>query len=667
MEDDTDFEQPIPHDADDDEFDRAIKPATTHRHGGENPSSWGRVEPCPESRGNTRSRDCPPNAITVASRADSATTPQAIELAAEGGTHSLQEPQSRPVTRSRTRPSSAPRMHGETSGAREASLSVPNTSRKAKEERRLAEIPPKQWEVSDVCKWLESIGMPQHKSKFAHERVDGRLLLRMTSESLKWDLGLALGTRAQLEEEIAKLKSHEEHPRRRPASAPRERHRAISDPAVKALAAQRKAAAARRRAQVTEAERLRAGHVHAQALGEMRRCEAAAARTLGTRGRRSAKPLDPYDLDAWKPAMATKDRLKDFRELGASVATFRPKLCPGSDRILRETLGADDAGGRKDFLSRLESDLRARKMRAKERRRHHNELAEGGAEAQKLRQMKDDAFLRDALQEKLGEPLGEITEELVERVLHQVGPAQLGLTEKQSQVLMSMDDPVKREELLSELDGCLLERDKQDVQVKINRFEKKLKRKRRAWLQQCLRTNNFLHRCNNDMKARDRNRVQTSKMIEVQEKLRKSALPGAKATSASRGRPVEDLRDSLNDENAAADFFQQRLGWFDPKDEMREDDIKEARRLESEEGDEHAELLIEEKMHERDRRLNMLLDLALDERGLMDGTQMRRETAGGGAELGRFACFVFCIPSVFVLALLFGYVPYRKNTECCPQ
>lgn len=41
---------------------------------------------------------------------------------------------------------------------------------------------------------------------------------------------------------------------------------------------------------------------------------------------------------------------------------------------------------------------------------------------------------RDALQEKLGEPLGEITEELVERVLHQVGPAQLGLTEKQSQV-----------------------------------------------------------------------------------------------------------------------------------------------------------------------------------------------------------------------------------------
>lgn len=35
-----------------------------------------------------------------------------------------------------------------------------------------------------------------------------------------------------------------------------------------------------------------------------------------------AKPLDPYDLDAWKPAMATKDRLKDFRELGASVRTL---------------------------------------------------------------------------------------------------------------------------------------------------------------------------------------------------------------------------------------------------------------------------------------------------------------------------------------------------------
>lgn len=34
--------------------------------------------------------------------------------------------------------------------------------------------------------------------QFAHERVDGRLLLRMTSESLKWDLGLALGTRAQV-------------------------------------------------------------------------------------------------------------------------------------------------------------------------------------------------------------------------------------------------------------------------------------------------------------------------------------------------------------------------------------------------------------------------------------------------------------------------------------
>jgi hypothetical protein len=67
----------------------------------------------------------------------------------------------------------------------------------------------------------------------------------------------------------------------------------------------------------------------------------------------------------------------------------------------------------------------------------------------------------------------------------------------------------------------------------------------------------------------------------------------------------------------ARDFFRQRLGWWDPTDEQRSKDRKALSP-----GDAKAEELHKEEQTVLCTRLNLLVDLALDERGLMDRTQM---------------------------------------------
>lgn len=44
-----------------------------------------------------------------------------------------------------------------------------------------------------VLRWLDDIGLPQHKEAFHHAKVDGRVLHRLTTEDL-----LNLGVTAQL-------------------------------------------------------------------------------------------------------------------------------------------------------------------------------------------------------------------------------------------------------------------------------------------------------------------------------------------------------------------------------------------------------------------------------------------------------------------------------------
>jgi hypothetical protein len=44
--------------------------------------------------------------------------------------------------------------------------------------------------VTDVCDWVEGIGLPQYRKKFMHHCIGGRLLLRLTDELLKRELGI---------------------------------------------------------------------------------------------------------------------------------------------------------------------------------------------------------------------------------------------------------------------------------------------------------------------------------------------------------------------------------------------------------------------------------------------------------------------------------------------
>lgn len=41
------------------------------------------------------------------------------------------------------------------------------------------------WDETEVCHWLQSLGLAQHMSAFAESRVNGRLLLRLDDEDLQ--------------------------------------------------------------------------------------------------------------------------------------------------------------------------------------------------------------------------------------------------------------------------------------------------------------------------------------------------------------------------------------------------------------------------------------------------------------------------------------------------
>ena len=46
------------------------------------------------------------------------------------------------------------------------------------------------WSVTEVCDWVEEVGLGQYRRRFLHHCIDGNLLLRLTSHELK--VGLLL-------------------------------------------------------------------------------------------------------------------------------------------------------------------------------------------------------------------------------------------------------------------------------------------------------------------------------------------------------------------------------------------------------------------------------------------------------------------------------------------
>ena len=58
--------------------------------------------------------------------------------------------------------------------------------------------------------WVEFIGLPQYRRTFAHNAVDGELLVHLGHDELREDLRIdALGHRTRLLQEVKKLKRGE--------------------------------------------------------------------------------------------------------------------------------------------------------------------------------------------------------------------------------------------------------------------------------------------------------------------------------------------------------------------------------------------------------------------------------------------------------------------------
>lgn len=61
-----------------------------------------------------------------------------------------------------------------------------------------------------VLYWLDFVGLSQHRYKFSHHAVDGRMLLKLTDEMLRKFIGIhSLGQRQQIMECIEVLPGFE--------------------------------------------------------------------------------------------------------------------------------------------------------------------------------------------------------------------------------------------------------------------------------------------------------------------------------------------------------------------------------------------------------------------------------------------------------------------------
>lgn len=63
------------------------------------------------------------------------------------------------------------------------------------------------WSIEDVREWVKQIGFGEYENSFYEAKVDGDLLLQLTTENLKEDLGISNGIRRKrFERELQNLK-----------------------------------------------------------------------------------------------------------------------------------------------------------------------------------------------------------------------------------------------------------------------------------------------------------------------------------------------------------------------------------------------------------------------------------------------------------------------------
>ncbi|KAL4855243.1 Dual specificity protein kinase splA [Chlorella vulgaris] len=261
---------------------------------------------------------------------------------------------------------------------------------------------PAEWTVREVCDWLELIGLGQWRRAFVHNAVSGALLLRLSSEELKTELGMApLGHRDGLLTAVNDLEQYwrqqlgqqpgggaggqaPQGPASRPASpgAATMLAAAAADISLQRAYAQR-ARLLRELDKAESREALRrvaaekALRVVGQASDEVRKLQASICeldRELGWEAAAEGqlcRPLDAHGALAWQPA--GKQRAAQ-RPLSPGSPTRRPCSpgggCAGSamSRVSRRIMDQRGPEGG-SFLDRLSSDLAVRQAKAAKARK----------------------------------------------------------------------------------------------------------------------------------------------------------------------------------------------------------------------------------------------------------------------------------------------------------
>ncbi|WIA15375.1 hypothetical protein OEZ85_002037 [Tetradesmus obliquus] len=394
--------------------------------------------------------------------------------------------------------------------------------------------------VSDVCDWVEGIGLPQYRKKFMHHCIGGRLLLRLTDELLKKELGIgplatspgALGPaagRISVYEQRAKLLFELGRAQAR-AAAQSSSAAQVGD--VARLAAEEVARLQGQLADLDRKNRLQVeygagsvdsrGHIPWQHVG-------AGTHAGHPHPESHARPWDPPDTDL----------------------TFSPKISAKSQQLMAEQRGQGGNGG---FLARLDNDLKRRQVKIKELERRYNAFGPGAVSAA------DAAAAAKAAAADMSLVLG---------FLSQRGWADLSVpTGSSSGGGGGGMDAAAQQELDEQLDEVVESHSRElslgEAQLRgilAERGHKKV-----AALAAVVRTQQFMDRYKADLSTRD------SRLSELQEKWFKQQLQGAPASTGPTGRaPAAPLTAEQRDMQQALQWFRQ-LGWdvAEPEDDCED-------------------------------------------------------------------------------------------------
>ncbi|KAL4443818.1 hypothetical protein ABPG75_011555 [Micractinium tetrahymenae] len=303
---------------------------------------------------------------------------------------------------------------------------------------------PADWTVTEVCDWLELIGLGQYRRRFVHNAVSGAVLLKLSNEELKVEVGIGpLGHREGLLNAINDL---EQFWQQRQAEQPGDGRDAAGSegwgspcssrpgspspgqlPGAGADVSLQRAFAQRARllrelekAEGRQAHRTKAAeqalHVAGQAEAEVRKLQASLCQLDRQLGWQAAtqqlfNPLDVHGAVAWQPAgkqraVAPPGSSGGGPLGGSPVGGRSPSPSPGGgggspmSRVSRRIMEAQSAGGGGSFLDRLSRDIAVRQAKSADaaRRAGRYRSAAGDQLAEREREARDAAFLRELVE-----------------------------------------------------------------------------------------------------------------------------------------------------------------------------------------------------------------------------------------------------------------------------